>query len=911
MDITGERVPETNQQQDVAGGSAAGRRSAEEALRESERRLAVLNEANELLLSSEEPESVIRTIAEKAMHYLEADVFFNYVLDEGSEDLRLNAWGGVDESVAKAIERLELGQAVCGCVARDGERIISEDVQNNGDPRAELVRDMGVQCYVCHPLIVNGKPAGTLSFGTKKKSCFSPQDIDLMRSVTGQVSVALERSRRERALQESQHRVQDLIAYAPTGIYEISFSPPRFLSVNEAMSRLSGYSRDELLAMNPFDLLDEESQARFRERIAKTMAGEDVPGDVEYRVIRKDGSMIFVVLNTRLMRDAEGAVKGAFVIGHDVTERRQTEDDLAETLAEARRRAAREQVLKRVTEVASSLLPPEELAAEISRAVAALFGAKQAQLRLLSEDGKWLRSGGTYDPTGFLTSYGDMPVDAETETALAFRSGELRLAEDIAASMSEQSRVNAARSGVRSYLLLPVTAGDRKVGTFYLGWAEPRKFTEDEISFVQAVTQQFAIGLQNALLYESQRRRRHRVEALHDIVEVGLGALDVQSAAQRILDHLAAHYDFDLSSIWLAAGDTLEMIARVGYPSDWLSSITLSEPYDAAKVFNTGSRLVVRHPTNEAVIDVFKSKGIPLGSYIALPLRARGRSIGVLTLVWKTEHELNDYDVAFYDSVADEIAVVLENARLYEVEHSIAETLQETLVALPDELPEIDYARAYQSATHALGRVGGDFVDLFQVSPHVVGVVVGDVSGKGIEAAVITSLVRNTVRAHAVDGLSAARVCGKTNTVIRKFTDVEAYVTMFFGLLDTETGLLRYVSGGHPSVLCLSGGEVVAELFTGDPFLGAFEDVVFHEARTVLHPGQRLVLYTDGVTEARSPNGRDFFGPEGLKRSVRQHADKATRGLADALMSDVMEFSDGVLRDDAAILVVELTHQDG
>lgn len=179
---------------------------AYEALSESKKRFELLSEANALLLSSEEPETTIQTIAEKVMGHLNCDVFFNYVFDESQGRLHLKAYGGTSAESAKEIEWLDKGVAICGCVARDGCRIVSEDVQYNGDKRADLVRSMGIQAYSCQPLHIGEKTIGTLSFGTMSRKGFTEDELALMSVVADQVSVAIERKQAEKTLRESEAR---------------------------------------------------------------------------------------------------------------------------------------------------------------------------------------------------------------------------------------------------------------------------------------------------------------------------------------------------------------------------------------------------------------------------------------------------------------------------------------------------------------------------------------------------------------------------------------------------------------------------------------------------------------------------------------------------------------------------------
>ena len=129
------------------------------------------------------------------MQHLDCHVFFNFLVDELVGKLHLNACAGIPDEEARNIEWLDYGVAVCGCVARDGKRIVAEDIFNTPDIRTELVKSYGIQAYACHPLEVQGKLIGTLSFGTKTRTCFSAEDLALMKTVADQVATAMEKLR--------------------------------------------------------------------------------------------------------------------------------------------------------------------------------------------------------------------------------------------------------------------------------------------------------------------------------------------------------------------------------------------------------------------------------------------------------------------------------------------------------------------------------------------------------------------------------------------------------------------------------------------------------------------------------------------------------------------------------------------
>ncbi len=181
---------------------------SEDALRESEARFKLLSETAGLLLASENPQGIVNDLCRQVMELLDCHAFFNFLVDEPAGKLHLNAWGGIPEEEARKIEWLDYGVAVCGCVARDGARIVAEDIFNTPDVRTELVKSYGIQAYACHPLMVEGRLIGTLSFGTKTRTRFSLQELEVMRTVANQVATAMERIRLIEELQRSRDELE-------------------------------------------------------------------------------------------------------------------------------------------------------------------------------------------------------------------------------------------------------------------------------------------------------------------------------------------------------------------------------------------------------------------------------------------------------------------------------------------------------------------------------------------------------------------------------------------------------------------------------------------------------------------------------------------------------------------------------
>ncbi|MCU0573811.1 MAG: PAS domain S-box protein [Syntrophobacteraceae bacterium] len=198
------------------------RKRAEDILIESESRFRLLSRTAARLLEVDDPLGVVNELAAEVMDHLDCQAFFNFVVDEQLGKLHLNACSGIPEEEARRIEWLDYGIAVCGCVARDGVRIVAEDICSVADPRTELVQSYGIRAYCCHPLMAAGRVIGTLSFGTSTRSRFSPQDLDLMKTVADQVAVAMERMRLIREVQRSRDELEVRVRIRTAELEEVN-----------------------------------------------------------------------------------------------------------------------------------------------------------------------------------------------------------------------------------------------------------------------------------------------------------------------------------------------------------------------------------------------------------------------------------------------------------------------------------------------------------------------------------------------------------------------------------------------------------------------------------------------------------------------------------------------------------------
>jgi phosphoserine phosphatase RsbU/P len=241
-----------------------------------------------------------------------------------------------------------------------------------------------------------------------------------------------------------------------------------------------------------------------------------------------------------------------------------------------------------------------------------------------------------------------------------------------------------------------------------------------------------------------------------------------------------------------------------------------------------------------------------------------------------------------------------------EVQRSIAETLQQALLSVPAQVPGLSFGHLHRSATeHA--QVGGDFYDLFLLPDYELGIILGDVSGRGIEAANLAALVKNTVKAYAHWQGTPAQVLADTNHLLLQSSGEERFVTAFFGRLNLKTGELEFSSAGHPPPALRTAKGEVRLLEQVGRALGILPDATFPDAQARLAPGDLLLLYTDGLTEARRDG--QMFGERRLMKYLATQDGVPTAEVPAGLLQEALAFTGGPLKDDLAILALELLRE--
>jgi hypothetical protein len=289
-------------------------------------------------------------------------------------------------------------------------------------------------------------------------------------------------------------------------------------------------------------------------------------------------------------------------------------------------------------------------------------------------------------------------------------------------------------------------------------------------------------------------------------------------------------------------------------------------------------------------------------SVLCLPLIARDEALGVIFFNHHSAAvKFTPETVDFAARLAAAISAALENARMYEEQQRIAAILQENFIHEPPVVEGLELGVTAMTA-YEPELVGGDFSEVFATDDSHVVVLIADVAGKGVRAAGLTETVRSAVRAFATIEPSPALILARANELLRRFDPDEPHVTAFVAVLDPATGELRYASAGHPAPIHLSALACRPLAVAFGPPLGSFaHDYV--DAQTVLTLEDYLVLYTDGVTEAR--RGPELFGEARLVELVAELRGGSAQQVADGVRDAALSFG-GRLRDDLQVVVLRL-----
>jgi serine phosphatase RsbU (regulator of sigma subunit) len=612
----------------------------------------------------------------------------------------------------------------------------------------------------------------------------------------------------------------------------------------------------------------------------------------------------------------------------EVTERAQllaSERTARQRAEESAERLARLQIVTGRLAEASDV---EAVAHVVVRFAGAGVGADGGALCLVEGDELRVVEIAGMDPVA-TARFETIPLEAELPAADAVRRGEMVLLASCAERDERYPALADIPSVNKSFAAIPMIIDGEAIGCITFGWVDERGFDDGESHFLLALGRQAAQALERTRLYEAERRARaaaeeagERMRFLAEASRVLASSLDYE-VTLRDLGNLAVPALGDLCMIHLLDGNDLQLVVaahRDAAAAEVLAPIAGAPtrnraPQLVGRALLDGRPIVLREVPDELLVRVAESeaqlaalRAMNLRSGIVMPLSGQHGILGVLTLGADSSsgRTFDESDLPFVEDLAGRVAVAVENSRSHQARTEVAQTLQRSL--LPPHLPEIaglDLAQRYQSLGDV--EVGGDFYDVFPSGDGRWGVVMGDVCGKGVAAASLTALARYTVRAGAIEG-EPAGVLRLLNRAILDSDAGERFCTIVQAMVEPGEGSARVVlaCGGHPLPLVLRASGDVEAVGRPGSAIGLFEEVDLTEVEVRLDEGDALVLYTDGYTEARSPDGA--FDGDLLRRSLASTpAGASAEDIAETVTAAILAFEEDQQRDDMALLVLRVT----
>ncbi len=299
-------------------------------------------------------------------------------------------------------------------------------------------------------------------------------------------------------------------------------------------------------------------------------------------------------------------------------------------------------------------------------------------------------------------------------------------------------------------------------------------------------------------------------------------------------------------------------------------------------------------------------------SLVCVPLIVKSEVKGVLTLYNKKgANQFSDNDQRLLAIIAGQSAQVIENARLYEEEQALLRMQAEIKLAsriqfdlLPLEPPQI---AGYSIAGKTLParEVGGDYFDFIQIDNHRLAICLGDVSGKGLPASLLMANLQATLRGQTFYTSSPKECIERCNKLLYHSTSPEKFATLFYALLDINQHVLRFCNAGHENPFHVSGKKETGRLKSGGVPLGMFEEIAYEEDAVALEPGDSIVIYSDGVSEAMNEN-QELFGEEQIASLLEAHRQDTPTGLIERIIATAKTHSAGVPQtDDITIVVIK------
>ncbi|MEU8893720.1 SpoIIE family protein phosphatase [Streptomyces sp. NPDC048442] len=699
-------------------------------------------------------------------------------------------------------------------------------------------------------------------------------------------------------------------------------------SWNEDAEDLFGYAPEQVTGKPLTDLAAWPQTPGIGTGIAEALQMSRWEGS--YGIRGEDGRVVPVYASHLRVRDNEGEPSTVCLLVRDV-ERAVLQTPQRPPSVDA---AGGSHVEGRATdpfEVFIGSPAPDDLDGLLQRTVERardMLDADSAFLLLATDDETELEVRATTGLPSARQRFARVPVEAGTG-----RYGSARMPavhEDLAAVPGAVPLLNG--TGMRSVVTVPLKVEGRLTGSLGVAAEAAGRYTNEEALRLQFAADRIALAVESARLGELERLRRGSLSFLVEASDLLAGTLDrdqtlalmAQMTVPTLATWCAVYTIADQASDPYLSYVLHEDEERIDGLKALLSRINPPDPVPTpgARIWNApgeaAHQAALRTSMRSLGLGSTPHLGSGIGTTLAtaaavggetvvLPLVARNRVIGMLTLGKPTDDHFRQEILELAEDLSRRAALALDNARLYSERMAISQSLQRSL--LPPELPHVPNVEVeviYRAAGEG-NEVGGDFYDLFPIRDGAYGFAIGDVCGTGPQAAAVTGLARHALRLLAREGFGGPAVLERLNAAILDEGERSRFLTLLYGELwpqEDGSSILKIVCAGHPLPLRLRQDGTVTPAAEPQPLLGVMEDLELYEETITLDPGDVLLCVTDGITERRE--GTRMLGDDGLAEVLAGCTGLTAGAVAARVLRAVERFAAEPASDDMAILAMRV-----
>ncbi len=450
----------------------------------------------------------------------------------------------------------------------------------------------------------------------------------------------------------------------------------------------------------------------------------------------------------------------------------------------------------------------------------------------------------------------------------------------------------------RNLMAIPIIRKEKYLGVIEVfNKKNSEDFNNKDLAIMTALGDQIALTVANAKLIDQAQRKSNEAQSLYEVGKLMSGTLRLEELLELIVDQVSHVVNVDVATIFVVdpADGSIKDIVSKGIPEDQRQHLTVKMGQGIVGwVAKTGQSVLLNDVSEDTK---YISMRPQTKSEIAVPLISRDKVVGVFNVESDELDAYSQTDLELLETFGSQAAVSIERAILYqqsieqkalEEELAIARRIQQTF--LPEKapvVPGLDIAGINIPSE----AVGGDYYDYIDIVKNQFGIAIGDVSGKGIGAALIMAAFRASLKAEIRNNYAIRTIFAKVNSLLYESIERENYVTSVYGVLDAKNRVFTFSNAGHNPPLLFKSDSRIIDLTEGGLALGMFPGSQYEERPVYIDNGDILLFYTDGVTEAQNKNNEEF-GENRLKKLVRQSKESSAREIINRVVDSVQQFKD-------------------